>query len=95
MDAFPENQQQLGTASFSRGARRFIFFVFHVQQVGYVAELFRGALKRLDLFAQLRLLGLLLAEHLVDISHGNCLLSAIYVPMDTSSTNGTGFELRA
>jgi hypothetical protein len=52
-------------------------------------------LKRLDLLTKLRLLSLLFAEHLVDISHGNCLLSAIYVSMNTSSTNGTGFELRA
>jgi hypothetical protein len=72
----------------------FVFF-FSIQQVSYVAELFRGALKRLDLLSQLCLLGLLFAEHLVDISHGNCLLPAIYVPMGTSSTNGVRIELRA
>jgi len=71
------------------------FIVLSIQQVGDIAQLFGGGLKRFDLLAQLRLLRLLLTENLVDISHGNCLLSAIYVLIGTSSTQGMGFELRA
>jgi hypothetical protein len=73
----------------------FFFVVLSIQQVSHVAKLFGCSLQCFDLLSKLRLLGLLLAENLVDISHGNCLLSAIYVSINTSSTNGGGLELRA
>jgi hypothetical protein len=92
---FPKIRKNLAPHHLAVVLAGFLFFVLRVQQVSYIAELFRGALKRLDLLSQLRLLGLFLAEHLVDISHGNCLLPAIYVPIGTSSTNGTRIELRA
>jgi hypothetical protein len=46
----------------------FIFFL-RVQEVGHTPELFRRGLQGFDLLAQLSLFGLLLAKHLVDISH--------------------------
>ena len=42
---------------------------FFVQQVGNAANLFRRGLQSFDLFAQLRLLGLLLAQHFMDVLH--------------------------
>ena len=42
---------------------------FFVQQVGNAANLFRRGLKSFDLFAQLRLLGLFLAQHFMDVLH--------------------------
>jgi hypothetical protein len=92
---FPKSRKRLVMLDLASVIARFFVFFFNVQQVSHIAKLFGSALKRFDLLAQLRLLSLLLAQHLIDISHGNCLLSAIYVSMDTSSTNGTGFELRA
>src|SRR5579864_6812674 len=50
------------------------FIVLSVEQVSHIAKLFSSGLQRLDLLAKLGLFGLLLAENLVDISHGNCLL---------------------
>jgi hypothetical protein len=93
--SFPKSSKQLAQLDLAVVLARLIVVFFNVQQVSHVAKLFGRALEGLDLLPQLRLLSLLFAEHLVDISHGNCLLSAIYVSMDTSSTNGTGFGLRA
>lgn len=46
-----------------------LFFV-SVQEMGNVAKLLGRVLERLDLFPQLRLLGLLLTEYFMNISHG-------------------------
>jgi hypothetical protein len=54
-----------------------VFIVIVVEQVGDPAKLFRGRLQSFDLLAQLRLLGLLLAQYLVDIPHGFGLLIAL------------------
>lgn len=43
--------------------------IFFVQQVGNAPNLFRRNLQSLDLFAQLRLLGLLLTQHFMDVLH--------------------------
>jgi hypothetical protein len=93
--SFPEISNSLVQLDLAVVLAGFIVFVLGVQQVSHIAKLFSGALQRLDLLSQLRLLGLLFTKHLVDISHGNCLLSAIYVSMGTSSTNGIPIELRA
>ena len=42
-----------------------------------IAELLRGMLQLLDLLAQLRLFGLLLAEYFMNISHDAALLMAL------------------
>jgi hypothetical protein len=72
-----------------------LFVVLSVQQMSHIAKLLGGGLQRLDLLSKLCLLGLLLAENLVDISHGNCLLPAIYVSINTSSMKGARLRLRA
>jgi hypothetical protein len=51
---------------------RLVFF--SVQKVSNAAELLRRMLQRFDLLSQLRLFGLLFAEHFMDISHGAALL---------------------
>jgi hypothetical protein len=45
--------------------------------MGYAAKLLSGGLQRLNLLAQLSLLGLLLAEYFIDILHGTALLYAL------------------
>ena len=57
------------------GSRVIAFVFFSIQKMSYVAELFRGVLERLNLLSQLRLFGLLLTEHFMDISHDAALLS--------------------
>src|SRR5579864_1689357 len=47
----------------------FFFLFLRIQEVGHVAQLFGCRLQSLDLLASLGLFGLLLAKHLVDISH--------------------------
>jgi hypothetical protein len=92
---FPNTRNNLVLLDLTVMLGRLLFVVLSVQQVSYIAKLLGSRLERFDLLSKLRLLGLLFAENLVDISHGNCLLSAIYVPVNTSSTNGVWFVLRA
>jgi len=54
--------------------RTLLFFILRVQEVSHAAQLFRCRLQGFNLLAQLGLFGLLLPEHLVDISHEYCLL---------------------
>jgi hypothetical protein len=92
---FPNTRNNLALLDLTVMLGCLLFVVLSVQQVSHIAKLLGSRLERFDLLSKLRLLGLLFAENLVDISHGNCLLSAIYVPVNTSSTNGAWFGLRA
>jgi hypothetical protein len=55
------------------GRNVFIFFILGVQQVSDGAQLLGGRLEGFDLFSQLGLLGLLLAENLMDVFHARLL----------------------
>jgi hypothetical protein len=48
-----------------------------VEQVGDAAELLGSALQSFNLLAQADQFGLLLVQHLMDVSHGKALLMAI------------------
>ncbi len=60
--------------SLSPTCGRSLFFVVVIEQVSHTAELFSGSLQSFDLLAELRLLRLFLAQHLVDIPHAGSLL---------------------
>jgi len=55
----------------------FTLFVIPVKEMSNVAKLFSGVLKLFNLLSQLRLLGLLLPQHFMDISHGAALLGEL------------------
>ena len=92
---FPNSRNKMAVIDLPVNLSSLFFVVLGIQQVSYIAKLLGSSLERFDLLPQLRLLSLLFAENLVDISHGNCLLSAIYVSIHTPSTRGASFVLRA
>jgi hypothetical protein len=54
-----------------------ITFVIPVKEMSNIAKLFGGVLERFNLLPQLCLLGLLLPQYFVDISHVRLLLWAL------------------
>jgi len=56
--------------SAAAGCRVITLFFVSVQQMSYVSQFLGRMLQRLNLLSQLSLLGLLPAQHFMDISHG-------------------------
>src|ERR1700746_3285614 len=72
---FQNSRNKMAVLDLTVKLNSLLFVVLGIQQVSHVAKLLGCRLECFDLFSQLRLLGLLFAENLVDISHGTCLLS--------------------